>query len=312
MTGAKRVRVGTASWTDPTLTRHADWYPKRSMSAEARLRFYASVFTVVEVDATYYHPPTEHLAGLWVDRTPQDFRFDVKAYSLLTGHPTRPDSLWEDVAEALPSEQAGKKSVYLEHLPADAQDRAFERFREALMPLHSAGKLGAVFFQFPQWFTPRAENRALLESLSTRLPDYQLAVEFRYGGWLDDRTADRTLELLRAAGLAYVCVDEPQGFTSSVPPVVAATADLAVLRMHGHNSDNWERKGITAAERFRYLYSDRELRHWAKRLGPLTRTARETHVVFNNCYADYGVRNARQLAALVDDGLQPEAPDTRT
>ncbi|MPZ72995.1 MAG: DUF72 domain-containing protein [Nitriliruptorales bacterium] len=298
------IRVGTASWTDPTLLKETDWYPKRSMSAEARLRFYASIFTVVEVDATYYHPPTEELAALWVDRTPQDFRFDIKAYSLLTQHPTQPKSLWDDVAEQVPDEHAGAKAVYLSHLPDQAVDEAFERFRIALMPLHSAGKLGAVFFQFPQWFTARRDNRAYLQSLAERLADYQIAVEFRHGSWMDADTAPRTLQLLESAGLAYVSVDEPQGFKSSVPPVVAATADLAVLRMHGHNRENWQRKGITAAERFRYLYSDKELQSWAPKVRELAGGSRETHVLFNNCYRDYGVRNARQLGELLDDGLQ--------
>ena len=269
------------------------------MSAEGRLRFYASVFPMVEVDATYYHPPTEELAALWVDRTPVDFRFDVKAYSLLTQHPTQPKSLWADIAEHIPPEHAGKKSLYLSHLPADLADEAFERFRVALMPLHSAGKLGAVFFQFPQWFTARRDNRTYLEALPGRLPDYQLAVEFRHASWLDEDTRNKTLSLLREAGLAYVSVDEPQGFTSSVPPIVAATADLAVLRMHGHNTENWQRKGITAAERFKYLYSTEELREWVPKVEELSSQVRETHVVFNNCYRDYGVRNAQELAGLL-------------
>ena len=120
-----RVRVGTASWTDRTLTRETDWYPKKSMSAKERLAYYASVFTMVEVDATYYYPPTEQLAWLWVERTPEDFRFDVKAYGLLTGHAVQRDSLWADVAEALPAEHADKRRIYLHHLPDDAADRAF-------------------------------------------------------------------------------------------------------------------------------------------------------------------------------------------
>ena len=305
-----RIRVGTASWTDPTLTRDAGWYPKKSMSAEARLRFYASVFSMVEVDATYYHPPTEELAALWVDRTPQDFRFDVKAYALLTQHPTRPASLWSDVAERVPAEHADKKSIYLSHLPDDAVDDAWEHFRSALMPLHSAGKLGAVFFQFPQWFTNRRDNREYLDQLSERLPDYQLAVEFRHASWLDGDSAAKTLKQLEHLGLAYTAVDEPQGFPSSVPPVVAATADLAVLRMHGHNAENWQRKGITAAERFKYLYSDEELAAWEPKVEQLAEQARETHVVFNNCYADYGVRNARQMGELLGKGLQEGAPPT--
>ena len=291
--------MGTASWTDPTLTKDSDWYPKRSMSAEGRLRYYASIFTLVEVDATYYHPPTRELAALWVDRTPQDFRFDIKAYALLTQHPTQPKSLWADVAEEMPAEHAGKKSVYLSHLPPAAVDRAWEHFADALLPLHSAGKLGAVFFQFPEYFTNRRDNRAYLDELVERLPEYQLAVEFRHRSWMEGDSAAKTQGQLERLGLSYVAVDEPQGFASSVPPVVAATSDLAVVRMHGHNSENWKKRGISAAERFRYLYSTDELREWAPKVQQVAEQARETHVLFNNCYRDYGVRNAQDMIRLL-------------
>jgi uncharacterized protein YecE (DUF72 family) len=304
---SRRVRLGTASWTDKTLTQQSDWYPKKSMSAAERLGYYASIFPMAEVDATYYFPPTQHLVGLWVERTPADFRMNVKAYALLTGHPADAASLWADVAEAIPSEHAGKPSTYLSHLPDDAVDAAFEHFRDALMPLHSAGKLGAVFFQFPKWFTPRRDNRAFLESLPARLPDYRVAVEFRNHRWLDDETCEQTLDLLEQAGLAYVCVDGPQGFASSVPPVVAATADLAVVRFHGHNTQSWEAKGISTAERFKYFYSDAELADWVPAVRQLADSAGETHVVMNNCYRDYGVRNARRLGQLLDEGLQTGA-----
>lgn len=299
------IRIGTASWTDPTLTRDTDWYPRTSMSAKERLQYYASVFPMVEVDATYYYPPTGDLTGKWVERTPADFRFDVKAYSLLTGHPTRADSVWADVREALPDEHAQKRRVYLDHLPEPAVDRAFAHFAEALLPLDSAGKLGAVFFQMPPWFVASRANRRYLEALGDRLPQYRLAVEFRHHSWMDDDTAPRTLELLEQRGITYVCVDGPQGFASSVPPRLAVTADLAVLRFHGHNTDTWEADGITAAERFAYRYSDAELKDWAPRVGELAGDAAETHVVFNNCYRDYGVVNARRLGELLETGLQP-------
>lgn len=74
-----------------------DWYPRRSMSAEERLRFYAAHVPVTEIDSNYYAPPAEQQARLWAQRTPDGFRFDVKAYSLLTGHPTKPQSLWGDL-----------------------------------------------------------------------------------------------------------------------------------------------------------------------------------------------------------------------
>jgi uncharacterized protein YecE (DUF72 family) len=278
------------------------------MSAEERLRFYASIFTVVEVDATYYFPPTRDNAGRWTERTPADFRFDIKAYSLLTQHPTQTRSLWPEVAEALPEAEREKKNVYLSALPEEAVDRAFDLFTDALLPLYSAGKLGAVFFQFPPWFGPRADNRAYLEDLRRRLPDYPIAVEFRNARWLqDERDRERTLDLLRGLQMTYTCVDEPQGFANSVPPVLEVTTpELAVVRFHGHNKENWNKKDISAAERFRYLYSEQELEEWAPKLAPLTQQAKETHLVFNNCYRDYGVNNARQLALLLDEGLQPE------
>ena len=304
------IRVGTASWTDQTLVKETDWYPKRSMSAKQRLAHYASIFRMVEVDASYYYPPSADLAGKWVERTPDDFRFDVKAYSLLTGHPARSDSVWPEVAERLPEEHRGKARTYLEHLPDDAVDRAFSLFVESLLPLDSAGKLGAVFFQFPPWFVASRANRRYLESLSDRLGQYQGAVEFRHHSWMDDDTAPRTLALLERAGLAYVCVDGPQGFDSSMPPVVAATADLAVVRFHGHNNATWEAEGLSAAERFAYLYDAGELQAWAPQVRTLAEQATETHAVFNNCYRDYGVTNARQLGELLGEGLQPDPPPT--
>ncbi len=272
-----RIRIGTASWTDPTLTKETDWYPKRSMSAEERLRFYAA---------------------RWLARTPDEFLFDIKAFGLFTGHGVKREAVWPDVAEALPD--GGKPNVYLDHLPVEAVDLAWEHFRQALMPLHSAGKLGAVFFQFPPWFRPSRRSRAILHELAERLPDYDLAVEFRHASWLAEPDRARTLDLLERHRLAHTCVDEPQGFPTSVPPVLAVTAPLAVPRLHGHNEENWERKGITPAERFRYLYSPQELEAWAPRIEDLATNARETHVLFNNCYRDYGVRNAAQLAALLD------------
>ena len=302
------IRVGTASWTDPTLVKEANFYPKKSMTAEQRLRFYASIFTAVEVDATYYFPPTPDTVGLWTRRTPADFRMDVKAYSLFTQHPTNARSLWADVAEALPDEHRRKRSVYLEHLPAPAVDLAWEKFRDALLPLFSAGKLGGVFFQFPPWFGPRRDNRDYLQQVAQRLPDYPVAVEFRNRAWMgEDDDRRRTLGLLESAGLAYVCVDGPQGFPSSIPPVLAATSDLAVVRFHGHNAETWNAKGITPAERFRYLYGQDELAGWAPRVRELAEQAHETHAIFNNCYRDYGTTNARQLGALLEEGLQPDA-----
>lgn len=294
------VLIGISAWTEPTLVRAGTFYPRRTMSAEERLRFYASRFPLAEVDSTYYSPPSERNAELWIERTPPAFTFDVKAYALLTNHPTRVDSLYRDVRKALPADLAARRTVYRERVPAELVDEVWERFGSALLPLHSAGKLGAVLFQFPQWFLPGAASRDYLLECRSRLPDYRLAVEFRNERWMDSRNAERTLALLAEHGLSYVCVDMPQGFASSMPRTVAVTdAALAVVRFHGRNEGAWEARSETAADRFNYDYSRAELEEWVPRVRGLAEEARETHVVFNNCYRDHAVNNARQLAALL-------------
>jgi len=104
------------------------------------------------------------------------------------------------------------------------------------------------------------------------------------------------LQFLASHRLPYVCVDMPQGYPSSIPPVLAATSDLAVVRMHGH-SDKWASKDIH--ERFGYRYSPAELEEWSRRIEPLAADAEVTDVLFNNCYSDYAHVNAQQLSALI-------------
>ena len=60
------IRIGTASWTDPTMTAAGVFYPTGADSAEERLQYYASRFPLVEVDATYYSLPVRRTSELWV------------------------------------------------------------------------------------------------------------------------------------------------------------------------------------------------------------------------------------------------------
>jgi len=293
------VLTGSCSWAAKTLVEDAGWYPRRTMSAKERLRFYASQFPLTEIDSTYYAPPAERQARLWAERTPQGFRFDVKAYSLLTGHPTRPRTLWPDLRERLGPEAEGKRNIYPHHLDSEALQEAWRRFEAALRPLHEAGRLGMVLFQYPPWFVPRRENRRELEALRERLPHYRVAVEFRSPMWLAaPRDRERTLAMLEEHGLVFVCVDAPA--VSGLPRVMAATnEELAVVRFHGRSDSTWTDTSRSAAERFRYLYSEGELREM---LGPVVETAeqvREAHLLMNNCYRDYAVRNAAQLRDLL-------------
>jgi uncharacterized protein YecE (DUF72 family) len=287
------IKVGTASWTDKTLL-ESGWYPATANTPEKRLAYYARQFPLVEVDATYYAPPNEQTAALWAQRTPDGFTFNIKAFSLLTGHPTKVSALPKDLRP-----ETDKTNVYPKDVPAQTYEDIWSRFLSALDPLVEAGKLGLLLFQFPPWFTIRRSNKQTLLEVAARCKPLRVCVEFRHASWFAGDNQAETLAFLREHDLPYVVVDMPQGHKSSIPPVVEATSDLAVVRFHGH-SDKWTSKDIY--EKFGYLYSEQELAAWAPRLTALAEQTRSTHVLMNNCYGDYAQRNASELLQLLEEG----------
>ena len=300
--GGGTIRVGTASWTDPTMTAPGVFYPTGADSAEDRLTFYASRFPLVEVDATYYALPSRRTSELWVERTPPDFTFDVKAHALMTGQPTETRQLPKDLRAALPAELAAKARIYAKDLPDELRGAVWEWFVDGLEPLAQVGQLGSVLLQYPRWFFTSSENRELILEATERLGDLRCAVEFRSASWFNEKNAERTLRFLEEHGIPLVMVDGPQGFKSSVPPIAATTSpDLAVVRFHGRRADTWEAQGIATVERFRYLYGRAELEEWVPRIRQVAAQAKDTHVLMNNCYANYGSTNAREIAALLLD-----------
>jgi uncharacterized protein YecE (DUF72 family) len=300
--GGGRVAIGTASWTDPTLTKSGAFYPTGARTAEARLQYYASRFPLVEVDSSYYALPKREVAALWVARTPDDFTFNLKAYAPMTGQPTETARLPVALREALPAVFAGKTRVYPKDLPGELVDAIWAEFLDAVEPLAAAGKLGAIVLQYPPWFVPSPENRAFVEDARRRLGGVPGAVEFRNKTWYGTakRETERTLAMLKDHGLAFVMVDGPQGLASSVPPVSGVTSPtLAMVRLHGRNTATWEAKGVPTVERYRYLYDRRQLEAWVPTVAEAAGGAEHVHVVFNNCYANYGTTNALEFAAMM-------------
>jgi uncharacterized protein YecE (DUF72 family) len=291
-----QIRVGTAGWTDKSLI-DSGWYPSGASNPEKRLKYYASQFSLVEVDSAYYALPAERTAEAWAARTPAGFTFNIKAFSLFTQHPTLVKALPADLREA--AGKAGKERVYLKDVDPEVTGEAWARFLAALEPLRASGKLGAILLQFPPWFPISRSNKEYILACAERAAPRRVCVEFRNHTWMAEENQKETLEFLSAHQLPYVCVDEPQGYSNSVPPVLAATSDLAVIRLHGH-SDQWESKDIQ--ERFRYRYDEKELKEWAANARKLAEDAEETNVVFNNCYRDYAHVNAGQLAGLISSG----------
>ena len=288
-----KIRVGTAGWTDKTLI-DSGWYPDDASNPEKRLKYYASQFPLVEVDSVYYALPAEQTAAAWAARTPDGFSFNIKAFSLFTQHPTPVRTLPTDLREA--AGKSGKDRVYLKDVDPEVTDQAWERFLAALEPLRQAGKLGAILLQFPPWFPISRSNKDYIVACAQRVAPRRVCVEFRNHTWMTPDNKKETLGFLSAHNLPYVCVDMPQGFSNSIPPVLAATSDLALVRMHGH-SDKWESKDIH--QRFGYRYSDEELAKWAADVQRLAEETTETNVVFNNCYRNYAQVNGQHLAEIL-------------
>ena len=298
MGDAVEFRIGTASWTDPSLVNSDLFYPASIRSAEERLRFYAERFNTVEVDSTYYALPAERNANLWAERTPEGFLFNIKTFALMTQHAAEISRLPKELREMLPAEQL--KERQLTAPSREVVDMAFKMFWSAMAPLREAGKLGIVAFQFPPYFIAKPLNFDYLASLPERLPGASIAIEFRHPSWVrGEAQRAETMKFLRSHGLYYTSIDAPED-KSIVPSFIEATGDQVYMRFHGKNRDNWFKRNITAAERFKYLYSERELQSLARGLQNLEeRGVKRAYAIFNNCYQNFGIMNATTMAVIL-------------
>jgi uncharacterized protein YecE (DUF72 family) len=196
--------LGTSGWDYP------EWegrvYPK--LGAADKLRYYATLFPVVEVNTTFYRLPAPSVAASWARRTPPGFRFAAKFPKTIT------------------------HELQLERTKGE-----LARFLEVLAPLRAAGKFVAALLQLPPFlaFEPN-RVRAFYAGLPKDLP---VAVEFRERSWL----VPASYALLREFGLANVIVDGPH-----LPVAPEVTAPFAYVRWHGHGRAVWYDYTYTAAE----------------------------------------------------------------
>jgi uncharacterized protein YecE (DUF72 family) len=280
---AARVLVGTCNWSD-----HTDFYPPEYDKADMkpqRIGYYARFFPMVEVDSTFYRLQPARNFQLWADRTPPGFAFNVKAYGEMTWHHRDDDG----------------KAI-------EPRAETFAAFSEMVQPLRATGKLHALHFQFPPWFTYSREHLDYLGTVRELLPNDLLAVEFRHRSWVEGENLDSTSAALRDHDLAYTVVDQPQLGSGTVPPVVLVTSPrLAVFRFHGRNRQMWYARDLKSSrERFDYLYSEQEMAEWAPRVEGVAErlgTPGEVHVLLNNNNRNYAVVNAIDMQRLL--GQEP-------
>jgi uncharacterized protein YecE (DUF72 family) len=269
---AGTILVGTCNWSD-----HVGFYPAGIKPAD-RLAYYARFFPIVEVDSTFYHLPSERNFAKWADITPGDFAFNVKAYRALTLHDR---------------DEQGKVVMPTAEIAG--------RFSGALAPLREAGKLRTVHFQFPPWFTATDHHRDYLGQVRAMFPDDLLSIEFRHQSWLAPVERERTFAALREQTMVYTIVDEPQGASNSVPPLIEVTNPaLSVVRFHGRNQETWNKPGLKGSmERFNYRYTTDELRGWLPNVERVANEAETVHLLFNNNAGNYAVVNGLEMRDLL-------------
>jgi uncharacterized protein YecE (DUF72 family) len=313
---AKRARtdyrIGLSAWTDRSMLEEGHFYPRKTMTAEERLWWYSRYFDAVEVNSTFYAIPGVATSTQWVARTPPRFLFDVKAYGLLTGHHVDVARVPEELKRLLPAARRREHGrIANAEFGPEARAWAFAALRESLRPLREADKLGYVLFQLAPWIKRSDEAYAALRDLPRELPDTVVAVEFRHRSWFGEHT-DTTLRFLRDHGLTYVSIDGPRG-RATVPSLPALTAPEAVFRLHGRNFKGFlaqvQGKNPTVAEKYDYLYSERELEEIARAAGALNGSAARVHVAMNNNRRDYPVINGMQLKAMLLEDWRPPDRD---
>lgn len=286
------IRIGTCGYS------FADWkgpvYPPNLRSSLYLVHYARTLgFNAVELDSTFYHMPTVPLMEALMRKTPPGFLFTVKAHRSMT------HEIWKTMrpsagpeGPAFPDIASGLKTT------ADLSS-IFMAFREAVVPLSDAGRLGTIVLQYPSWFKDTPENRRFLLMTHDLLPHLPLSIEFRDSSWHHGDA----LTFLQQERLGYIAVDEPQ-LRNLLPLMPAVTNDIGYLRLHGRNP-NWF--GASREERYDYLYSRQELEEILPAIHTMAAQTRLMFVMTNNCHRGQAARNAKDLKEMLSfpDRVQP-------
>jgi len=274
------------------------FYPSRRSQPASRLAkadelaYYAEHFDTVEVNSSFYRLPDPAVTKKWASHTPSRFDFCLKLFQKFT-HP----AMYLKGAEA----RGGGESPIPAVTGADV-----DAFRQAIDPLSSAGKLGALLVQFPPSFRHGDDAREYLAWLLQAFSEYPVAVELRHRSWSDHQQG--ALALLRAHGAAWVQIDEPK-FRSSIQQTHLPNLDsLYYMRLHGRNAEKWWTHDHPD-ERYNYLYSPAEVESFADTVTRVRQLVQKIYVFLNNHFAGKAVANAAALRHAVGQPVSGEYSD---
>jgi uncharacterized protein YecE (DUF72 family) len=275
------INIGLTGWRD-----HDTLDPSGTLSRN-KLQLYSAHFPVVEVDASFYaiQPLKNYLK--WVNDSPANFSFVIKAYQGMTGH-LRGES------------------------PFQSREEMFDQFIESIQPVVYSGKLKAVLFQYPPWFECKKESVDMLKYTKDKMEDIPVALEFRNQTWFTPEMRDKTLNFMEKEGWIHSICDEPQAGRGSIPIVLHPThPELTLVRFHGRNVYGWNQNGQANWREVRYLYryNQEELLEWKENLTALLRSSKEICVLFNNNSGGDAADNAKEMIELL--GIQYQGLSAR-
>ena len=297
------LRIGTSGWSYPSGkgTWNGVFYPPRKGRASSvpgfdELTWYAEHFDTVEVNSSFYGPPTPQTTRKWAERTPAGFEFCLKLHQQFT-HP----EMYKKAALAdLPDQSADVLAALAKVTSAD-----IGRFKDGLEPLAVRGRLGALLAQFPPSFHDTPSNREYLDWLLATFAAYPVAVELRHKTWSDRH--GETLALLDRHGAAWTQIDEPKFQFSIRQNGLPNQEGIAYMRLHGRNAAQWWHHDA-AEDRYNYLYSADELKPVAEAAVATRAIVRKAYLFLNNHFASKAVVNAVVLKHLTGEPIAGTYP----
>ncbi|TMJ13227.1 MAG: DUF72 domain-containing protein, partial [Bacillati bacterium ANGP1] len=173
----ERIYIGTCSWAEKTFVK-SGFYPPSVRTAQDRLRYYATQFPTVEIDASYFALLPSAYSRRWAEETPPGFVMHAKAFGLFTGHAASVERLPPGFASLLPPGLRETREVRVADVPEEFLNACWDRFREFLAPLASAGKLGYVLFQLPPGAKYSPETLEAMRGWKRELSGCRIAIEF--------------------------------------------------------------------------------------------------------------------------------------
>lgn len=256
-----RYFVGTAGWS------YKDWegkvYPERKGTNFHALTYLSPCIDIVEINSTFYRPPTNRVALSWTKKVADhpDFLFTVKLHQMFT------------------------------HLRKDFTQKDVDEFRFGIEPLQLMGRLASLLLQFPWSFSRKTENQDYLARLFQLFSDYPLALEIRHGTWNDDQF----FKFLTDHHVCFCNIDQPVIGNSIPPTAISTTSEFSYVRLHGRNYKDWFRKAAGRDDRYNYMYGQDELSDWISRIRELGKKSEKVFVITNNHYQGQALANALQI-----------------